>query len=282
MKQPVLQNQAFCQDVESRVRASRHFDLWWLGQSGFLIQWQGRRFLFDPYLSDSLTYKYARTNKPHVRISERVVEPQRLTDISFVTSTHNHTDHLDAETLLPLWQVNPLMQLVVPRANQDFAANRLGCGTDALLPIDAGQQVKVGPFTIHAVPAAHEQFDQDEQGRFRHLGYLVQFDGWCIYHSGDTIRYPQMNEWLRPFEIDLALLPINGRLPSRGVPGNLWGDEAAQLAQDIGARTVIPHHYDLFAFNTVSPDDFERACQQRGQAYVILEQGGRFCSEVLA
>jgi L-ascorbate metabolism protein UlaG (beta-lactamase superfamily) len=29
--------------------------LWWLGLSGFLIQWQGHHLLLDPYLSDSLT-----------------------------------------------------------------------------------------------------------------------------------------------------------------------------------------------------------------------------------
>src|SRR5690606_23275029 len=28
------------------------FCLWWLGQSGYLLQWNGRRVLIDPYLSD--------------------------------------------------------------------------------------------------------------------------------------------------------------------------------------------------------------------------------------
>ena len=76
----------------------------------------------------------------------------------------------------------------------------------------------------------------------------------CIYHSGDTIRYSGMEERLRPFQIDLALLPINGRAPERRVSGNLSGPEAAQLAHAIGARWVLPCHYEMFAFNTATPE----------------------------
>ena len=54
----------------------------------------------DPYLSDSLTHKYATTNKPHVRMTARVVDPALLAMVSVVTSSHNHTDHLDAETIV--------------------------------------------------------------------------------------------------------------------------------------------------------------------------------------
>ncbi|MDH3585334.1 MAG: MBL fold metallo-hydrolase, partial [Phycisphaerae bacterium] len=43
------------------------FCLWWLGQSGFLLKCTAGHLLFDPYLSDALTRKYAETDKPHVR-----------------------------------------------------------------------------------------------------------------------------------------------------------------------------------------------------------------------
>src|SRR5688572_28461672 len=104
---------AFCKDLElqrhiqtARVGAARnYFDIWWLGQSGFLVQGNGVVVLFDPYLSDSLTKKYSGTSKPHVRMSERVINPELLNQIDIVTSSHNHTDHLDADTLIPLLRV---------------------------------------------------------------------------------------------------------------------------------------------------------------------------------
>lgn len=275
MREPLRQDDTFLVDVAS---ASTGGDLhvWWLGQSGFLVQWQKHRFLFDPYLSDSLTTKYATTDKPHVRMTRRVIDPQRLEGIEAVTSTHNHTDHLDAETLGPLWQANPQMTLVLPRANRSFAAERLQRDAETFAGLNDGESVRVGPFTIHGVPAAHETLERDEQGDCRFMGFVLQAGPWTVYHSGDTVRYDGMLEALAPFTIDLALLPINGRLPERRVSGNLWGDEAAALAHDIGARHVIPHHYDMFEFNTVTPDAFIRAATDLGVSHTILQNGERF------
>ena len=66
--------------------------LFWLGQSGFLASSGGARVVFDPYLSDSLTKKYADTDRPHVRMIENVIAPDRLVGVLAVTSTHNHTN----------------------------------------------------------------------------------------------------------------------------------------------------------------------------------------------
>ena len=106
------------------------FDFWWLGQSGFLIQWNGSCILLDPYLSDSLTKKYATTSKPHIRMSERVIDAQLLNFIDIVTSSHNHTDHLDGETLTALLKVNPDVSFIIPEANRDFVIERIGCHRD--------------------------------------------------------------------------------------------------------------------------------------------------------
>ncbi|MCC9078945.1 MBL fold metallo-hydrolase [Litorilinea aerophila] len=276
MIRPVLQDDAFLADVAQARQQADGFCLWWLGQSGFLLQWQGRHLLLDPYLSDSLTRKYAHTDKPHIRMTERVVAPERLDFIDVVTSSHNHTDHLDAETLIPLMQVNPGLTLVIPEANRDFVAQRLGCDPAWPLGVDAGRSVTVAGFTFHGVPAAHESLETDEQGRHKFLGYVIQFGRWTLYHSGDTVRYPGMAELLRRWPIDVAILPINGSKPERRVAGNLDGRQAAQLAHDVGARLVIPCHYEMFTFNTASPDEFIAACRELGQPYQVLRAGERF------
>ena len=123
MKKPLLQNEALLADVKEARQHRNGFHLWWLGQSGFLLQWQNQHLLLDPYLSDSLTAKYANTEKAHVRMTERVIAPERLDFIDVVTSSHNHTDHLDPDTLGPLFTVNPRMELVIPEANREAAAS---------------------------------------------------------------------------------------------------------------------------------------------------------------
>jgi len=274
MIKPVLQDASFLADVRSAPRS--RLNLWWLGQSGFLVQWQGHHLLLDPYLSDSLTKKYQDTDKPHVRLTDRVIPPGELDFIDLVTSSHNHTDHLDQETLLPLMTSNPAISIVVSSANVQFAADRLQVPPDRLTPIQAdGDPLIKAPFTIHAIPSAHETLETDGQGGHRFVGYVIRVGDKTIYHSGDACPYPGLEERLRKWEPDLALLPINGRDPSRGVAGNFTAREAARLGKDIGAKLVIPCHYEMFAFNTVSPQTFMEAAQALECPYRILRAGER-------
>lgn len=279
MIKPLLQDDAFRADVKKIPAAANTLRLWWLGQSGFLIQWGGRHLLLDPYLSDSLTKKYFGTDKPHTRMTERVIAPERLDFIDVITSSHNHTDHLDAETLLPLFRANPGAQFLLPEANRAFAAERLKVVADFPRGLNAGESLTLGGFTFHGIPAAHNQLEKDERGRHRFLGYVVECGEWKIYHSGDTVHYEGMEGWLKKFEVDVALLPINGNRPERRVAGNLNGREAAQLASDIGAHLVVPCHYEMFEFNTASPDEFVETARSLNQNYRVLKAGEGLCLE---
>jgi L-ascorbate metabolism protein UlaG (beta-lactamase superfamily) len=275
MIRPALQDNALLENIRAANQLDGQFRLWWLGQSGFLVQYDGAHLLLDPYLSDSLTEKYASTDKPHIRMTERVVDPARLDFIDLVTSSHNHTDHLDGGTLIPLIWANPEIRMIVPAANRDFAANRVEQDRDWFIGLDDGEAASVGPFRVTAVPAAHEDVSPE------YAGYVVQFGQWTIYHSGDTLLYDGMAERLRRFALDAALLPINGRAPERRVAGNLNATEAARLAKSIGARTVIPCHYEMFTFNTADPAGFVEAARAIGQPCHVLRCGERWDSRQL-
>ncbi len=275
MIEPQLKDSALLADIKAANRVDDQFRLWWLGQSGFLFQWRGKHLLLDPYLSDSLTKKYAATDKPHVRMTARALDPACLDFIDVVTSSHNHTDHLDAETIVPLLRVNEGIVLIVPAPNRQFVAERLGIDPSLPVGLEIGQSTEVTPFRIEAVPAAHDELGPD------YVGYIVHFGPWTIYHSGDTLLYEGMAKRLRPYNVDVALLPINGRAPERRVAGNLNATEAAQLGKQIGARTVIPCHYEMFEFNTADPEDFEEACKKIGQSNHILHCGERWESTAL-
>lgn len=268
-------------DARRYANDTYHFHLWWLGQSGFLLQWQQTYLLIDPYLSDSLTHKYAGTDKPHIRMTERVIDPRHLDFIDIATSSHNHTDHLDAMTLRPLMDANPGMKLIIPEANRAFVAERLGCPKDYPIGLNAGESLELEEIKVTAVPAAHDELERDQKGRCLYLGYVFQFGPWTVYHSGDTRYHEDIVKALRRFSIDLALLPINGHLPERKVAGNLDADEAVMLAQSIKARLLIPCHYDMFTFNTADPDDLARAAEEVSQPYAILENGERWDSTLL-
>ncbi len=271
-------DEALIDDIFASNGYDDHFRLWWLGQSGFLLQYKQHHLLFDPYLSDSLTAKYAGTDKPHIRMSERVVDPAELGFVETVTSSHNHTDHLDRETLLPILTAKDVTHFVLPEANRHFASERLSLSPAFAIGLNDGETAKIDPFEIIAVPAAHNTVERDEEGRCRFLGYVVKFGDWCVYHSGDTKLFDGMEALLAGYKIDVALLPINGDKPERRVAGNLGAREAAELGKVIGAGVVIPHHFHLFAFNTEDPAVFEAECARAGTPFRTLRLGEKFTS----
>ena len=229
-----------------RSTAGTH--VWWLGQSGFLIGDEGRHLLVDPYLSDSLTEKYAGSETPHVQLHPHVVTPGQLAFVDVVLSTHGHTDHLDGETLRAIGAL-----VVAPARIAELARERSG---GEVTPISEGETVEAGGFRVHAVPAQHAG---------EHcLGYVIEAGGRRLYHTGDT-------SWVDPGVrgVDVAFLPINGKL------GNLDGPDAARLAQLVEADLAVPCHYDMFAFNTASPDAFVAECERLGQPYRVLRRGER-------
>lgn len=266
-------HEALIASMDALLSDQVHAYLWWLGQSGYLIQWKGKRILIDPYLSDSLTEKYALTDKPHTRISELVVHPELLKGISIVSSSHNHTDHLDAATLQPIIRNNPNIQFIIPEANRDFVVDRVGCENAFPIGLNDGKVVTIDGFRFEGIPAKHNEIDRDENGNCKYLGYVISFGPYRIYHSGDTLWFDAMVDLLKPFQVDIAILPINGNRPERKVAGNLDAQEAVQLGKAIGAKLVIPCHYDLFAFNTANVNDFVEIAIKANQPFKVLQGG---------
>lgn len=156
-------------------------------------------------------------------------------------------------------------------ANAAFAAQRPGEAARArFTPLADGERATAGTFAFEAVPAAHEEL-APEFG-----GFVATAGPFRIYHSGDTGLYSGIESRLRPHRMDLAFLPINGRAPGRRVAGNLDGPGAARLAHAIGARWVVPCHYEMFAFNTASPGPFAAECTRLGQPCAVLRAGERW------
>lgn len=276
--EPVLKDQDLIKDIQTANVRNGQFRLWWLGQSGFLVQWNGNHLLLDPYLSDALARKHVGTATPHSRITCRAVDPSQLNFVDVVALSNILPDHMDPDTLRPVMEADPKVKIIVPAAYRVVAAEKLGVDPKRLFSLDDGLSVEIGAFQVTAVPAAHGELEYDAAGHCKYLGFVVRFGRWTLYHSGDTIRYLGMAEGLRPFHIDVALLPIDGRPPGRGVPGNMNGVEAARLAHDMHAKFAIPCHYDMFLSRSASPEPFREEADHLGVRYEVLQCAQRWDS----
>lgn len=234
--------------------------LWWLGQAGFAIRAGDELLFIDPYLSDVLADKYRGRIFPHSRMHPSPVNPSDVTGLSLVLCTHGHTDHMDLGSI-PYLQSASDPLFVVPRSEAVKGVAR-GIPASRLLGLDAGETFRSrGGISVTAVPAAHEELTTDDHAQNLFLGYVIEVGSRRIYHSGDCAPYPGQADLVRALNVDIALLPVNGRDTHRrdhGVPGNFTLEEAVALCRDADIPALVCHHWGLFEFNSADPADLEQ------------------------
>ena len=221
--------------------------VWWLGQASVVLKVAETIAYVDPYLAAD-----------ERRLSPPPMTPRQVDNADLVLLTHDHSDHVDPETLPSLAAASPQARFVAPAPIVGRVAELVG-DRERVVAARVGTPLQLGAIEIHPVAAKHEEFDEDPEFGFPHLGYVLRLGGVTVYHAGDTVPYDGLVETLTPFAIHLAFLPINGRdffRTRRGVLGNMDYREAAEVAAAIGVETVIPVHYGMFAGNTVPPGHF--------------------------
>ena len=239
----------FLQLVEKTKTPYGSAALWWMGQMGLWIKMGGTVLSVDYYATDA----DRRQTPPPVPAGQ-----VRLVD-AFL-GTHDHLDHIDHEAW-KIWAGNCKNAIFIFPSPHKSAVLQDGVEENRLVPMNEGDEIRIGNVTIRAIAAAHEFLSPDpETGFYPCLQYVIEGNGVRLYHAGDTLRYEGMLGKLRAVgPIDAALLPINGRDGARyrrNCIGNMTYQEAVDLAGELGPRLVIPGHWDMFADNSENPSLF--------------------------
>ena len=150
---------------------------------------------------------------------------------------------------------------MVPSAVRE-AALTAGLPRDHIVGVNAGNTVPLSDgLTAQVIASAHESLQVNAQGEHHFLGFILKTRHLTVYHCGDCVPYDGLAAELCRHQVDLALLPVNGRdarRARRGVPGNMTFDEALELCRQAGIPRLIPHHFGMFSFNTVDPAELQR------------------------
>jgi L-ascorbate metabolism protein UlaG (beta-lactamase superfamily) len=279
MIQPVLSGSDLLADLRAAAPDPGEVCVWWLGQSGYAFKTASAWWLVDPYLSESLTVKYAATEKPHIRMTQAPLRGDEITEATLVFSSHSHTDHFDGETLGPLFRASPQARLVLP-ARQVASAEQMGIARERQISTTGDETLHLdGGLTVHVLPSAHPEIDRDDATGHAYVGFVFEIDGLRLYHSGDTVLYDGLAERLAGLDPDIAFLPINGARLKGGEPvvaPNMHAADAVGLAKRLDTRLLVPHHYDMFTFNTADVGAFADLARAAGQPYTVLRPGERY------
>jgi L-ascorbate metabolism protein UlaG (beta-lactamase superfamily) len=222
-----------------------------------LIEVSGVRLLSDPVLDSAgsaFDYGLYRLEKT----SPVSVTPEQLGRIDAVLLSHEqHGDNLD--------RAGRELLRGVPRVlTTPAGASVLGGGAEGL---SDWQSVTVegaegGSVTVTAVPAQHGP-DGTQEVTGPVIGFIVTAgDGRKIYISGDTVPFSGTDEIAARYApVDLAILHLGRvQLAATGdATFSLSADEAIHYAQALGARKVVPIHFEGWAHFTEGREQAERA-----------------------
>lgn len=237
------------------MQSSNLATITWLGQAGFILEIGDLVLLLDPYLSDSLAKKYRGKLFEHKRLMHSPFKLSEIPKCDFYLCSHSHTDHMDPETIESVQQSSS-PDFLFPRHEIGVAEER-GIDTKRNRGVNAGEIIKLSDVvSVMAIPAAHEALVVNDRNEYKCLGFVILSDGLNIYHSGDCVPYEGQADLLRSLDVNVALLPVNGRDSYRtdnGVPGNFYDYEAIALCEAAGIKTLVPHHWGMFDFNTIDP-----------------------------
>lgn len=274
------QGRALLDELSGTFFSEQITALWYLGQSGFGLKTGSLLVFFDPVLAD-IQNENGTTRRYYP--APFLPEEAARTGVSYVFCTHDHLDHLQPETILPMASAQPKLKIVVPAPS---VGKLLAAGVSEEQVVAAHAECPIqlpDGCVCTPVPAAHELYERDACGDHRALSYIFRTAGGLkVFNAGDAVVTPELTERLRrEGGFDAALLPINGadyKRRRRGIVGNMNSREAADLAADMDADLVIPCHYDMVFQNGEDPLHFAQYMQAYypGRKFHILSLGERF------
>ncbi len=234
------------EDIDSTITATP--TLWWLGRSGFVLRFANITFYIDPSLS-----------------SGGVMNPSEIRHADLILATNAR--HMDAPALAAMLEKSKTAKLVLPKSAAD-EANARGIPYNRMTTTDADLRVEYFKDNlygrIYAVPSANPGLDWSAARGYPYLGYIIRFGRWSVYHAGACVPYEGLADRLRPFNVNVALVPI-------GADGFSIPD-AAQLAADIGAAWLAPMNYESPAENDFIAHMLGRRPEQQFKVFQIGEK----------
>lgn len=218
------------------------------GHSCITIENDRSHLIIDPFL----------TGNPQAKLTPDQVEA------NVILLTHAHNDHL-GDTVSIAKRNKALVvcshEMATWLSWQGVEAHGMSIGGS--FSFDFGR--------VQMTPAFHGNGYVDEERQEiiymgMPAGFVIQLDGKNLYHAGDTSLYSDMQLIKRKYAIDLAFLPIGDNF-------TMGPEDAILAAEWVGAKQVIPVHYNTFPTIEQDPQRFVEKLSEKEIKGTVLKAG---------
>jgi len=234
--------------ITQPVRADARLAVLWVGHATVLLQMDDKLILTDPLLGNTVGQLTRRLQEPGI-------DPANIPPLDAVVISHMHFDHLSLGSLDTI--ESKVHRLIVPQGGLVYVPNYAFDARE----LAAWQSFEEGGLRITAVPVKHVGFRYGVDAAWMKTsftGYVFEYHGLTVYFSGDTAydgerfrataaRFPS---------IDLALIaiaPIHPRSLMEAT--HVDPAQAVQAFLDLGARTMVPIHYETLVNGFDAPGE---------------------------
>ncbi len=215
-----------------------------LGQSCFELTEGETRVLIDPFL----------TGNPKAAVAADDVDP------THILLTHGHADHY-GDTVEIAKRTGAQVIAIVELANEIA-----GKGVENIVDPNLGGTVELPGGWVRLVPAWHTAVTADGTTHTP-AGLVVKLAETTVYHLGDTCLFSDLALPGKRDDLDVALINIGGHY-------TMDRHDAVEAAKLVGAKTVIPCHYDTFPPIETDAEEFKRDVEANTSSAVVILQPG--------
>lgn len=215
------------------------------GHSCFLIEINGSKLLFDPFISPNPLAS-------HIDMAS--------IEADYILISHAHGDHI-ADALALAKQTGATCI-----ANYEIYLWLQKQGQEKAYPLNHGGQAEFDFGTVKMVNAVHSSSFPDGSYGGHPAGFIIKAGGYNLYFAGDTALMPEMEYWGETHDLNLAILPIGDNF-------TMGAEDAAIATTRLQADSVIGVHFDTFPPITLNHDEAKAVFQKEGHELIMLEIG---------